>query len=956
MNQPWFRIIIGGFVCIALFIVVGCGGSDEPANSSNENPPNNSTGAPGNPTANGNAAPVVSAADLAKAYVEDSAAAGEKYGFKIITLEGEVLEVKKVEEPIPTFNVMLKGIDRDGGDPVMVQCTLNNPNATVNATAGQTAKIKGKCSTMVIDRVMVIESEVLEISGAASAAPVPSNSNSLDVAYIAPEFFGALVIHPARLVQSPLVASLRQKEVLGEMLNPPGLEPSDIEHLIVLIDTPPGGDFETHEPTLIARFHQPQNKENLLRLIVSDPRPAQHDSHTYYRGQQATVAFLPDDKTLIAASEQTLLRMLAAGEHPQGPLVSKLKQLDLDNDLVGAFVVEPVRKLAGGLAESVGDSMPPQFAAFATLPEKVGAASLQFDLSDEVLVQLAIAGNDAAATKEIAELVTGGLAFGKLMWPEIRGELGIESDPDEPNPLLDTLNGLVNGLEIERSDQSVVLNVRKPQGLEQVTDELVQLALQGAAMESSMAGGGPDDWEEYEIEDLNFAIAFPQPPEEDPIILPTDDEPEYVQQTQVSAWSNDTDASYEVMFTKCQPATLKEGVATLFEYLIQILDSEVDSKKDIDWKGHPGIEFRSSFEDGEEVTAGIHRFYLIGDTIYTLAVRYPPDQADDVVVDLFLDSFRVLVPPPSPPEPGRTKVVKRTWKNNTGQFSVEAELVELTDDQVTLKKDDGKTISVPINILSDEDQVFLKTYREMKDAAPVAIDETFASTLAEQSVKWLNQSNALGVDHQLVKDVTAKVEKQVGLDRPFVAKLGPGLLKSNKMTMLAGQGDNLFALVPSADSVAGFPETSMVFIESAALNQTGHSKPVAKLSSLKVNDRQQLDGSKNITGSVQYEHVNSQSGHYALRLVCMAGNNTVTLYDFLDEGLPGEKAELTFSFAPIVSAGVDHKGPLVAFVELVSFPDASGQGNVIVTSNAVADVVNIVLPGFWKTFSWSTTR
>ena len=49
----------------------------------------------------------------------------------------------------------------------------------------------------------------------------------------------------------------------------------------------------------------------------------------------------------------------------------------------------------------------------------------------------------------------------------------------------------------------------------------------------------------------------------------------------------------------------------------------------------------------------------------------------------------------------------RKWTNDTGKFSVEAELVEAKDGSVTLKKQNGKVITVPLSKLSKADRDFL---------------------------------------------------------------------------------------------------------------------------------------------------------------------------------------------------------------------------------------------------------
>lgn len=61
----------------------------------------------------------------------------------------------------------------------------------------------------------------------------------------------------------------------------------------------------------------------------------------------------------------------------------------------------------------------------------------------------------------------------------------------------------------------------------------------------------------------------------------------------------------------------------------------------------------------------------------------------------------------SEPDAGAEEPIKRTWKDASGRFEVEAELVEFKDGQVTLKKTDGKKVTIPADRLSDADREFL---------------------------------------------------------------------------------------------------------------------------------------------------------------------------------------------------------------------------------------------------------
>ena len=58
----------------------------------------------------------------------------------------------------------------------------------------------------------------------------------------------------------------------------------------------------------------------------------------------------------------------------------------------------------------------------------------------------------------------------------------------------------------------------------------------------------------------------------------------------------------------------------------------------------------------------------------------------------------------------------RTWTDSTGKHTVEAEFIDMKDGKVRLKKEDGKTITIPIEKLSDEDQQFVKSLTD--EASP----------------------------------------------------------------------------------------------------------------------------------------------------------------------------------------------------------------------------------------------
>jgi len=76
----------------------------------------------------------------------------------------------------------------------------------------------------------------------------------------------------------------------------------------------------------------------------------------------------------------------------------------------------------------------------------------------------------------------------------------------------------------------------------------------------------------------------------------------------------------------------------------------------------------------------------------------------------------------------------REWVDSSGRFRIEAELVKVEGEKVSLRKADGEVIVVPIDRLSDADQKFVE-----KAAAP----QPAAGPKAKPKVQWIVGENAV---------------------------------------------------------------------------------------------------------------------------------------------------------------------------------------------------------------------
>ena len=87
----------------------------------------------------------------------------------------------------------------------------------------------------------------------------------------------------------------------------------------------------------------------------------------------------------------------------------------------------------------------------------------------------------------------------------------------------------------------------------------------------------------------------------------------------------------------------------------------------------------------------------------------------------------------------------RTWTDTSGKFSIEAELVQVEEGKVQLRKPDGSLVTVPLAKLSDGDRRYLESREKAVPAAPAAprFGEGSASGDKERSRRQKGQDAAV---------------------------------------------------------------------------------------------------------------------------------------------------------------------------------------------------------------------
>jgi serine/threonine protein kinase len=214
--------------------------------------------------------------------------------------------------------------------------------------------------------------------------------------------------------------------------------------------------------------------------------------------------------------------------------------------------------------------------------------------------------------------------------------------------------------------------------------------------------------------------------------------------------------------------------------------------------------------------------------------------------------------------------------------------------------------------------------------------------IRKRSVAWIRANNRWRPDHKIVADVSRHVDEALDKNEEFLLHLGPALMKSNKPTLLGSRGGfwYLFELTPEQ---ARSWQTNENVLKHAVAPEKDRSpaSPQVVLSGPRIDHALELDGSRNVTGSIGYRRRLPLDGKLGLRLMYYRGEERARLFHYFREALPAEEGRLSFSYGPMNSDKTQLVGPVVVFLELCAFAGPALPDNAVPISNPIVLVVNV---------------
>jgi len=224
-------------------------------------------------------------------------------------------------------------------------------------------------------------------------------------------------------------------------------------------------------------------------------------------------------------------------------------------------------------------------------------------------------------------------------------------------------------------------------------------------------------WSVFTSEEGGFAVEFPGEP-----IREVEQDEFGVDTHSYTAVVDEAEAAYTVMYTDFTDEDLADGPKAVLDGITESLGEDLKSSKEITLDDHPGMQYVMQFDEDGVLMEVVQRVFLVNKRMYQTIVGVPAANPEQAKTDRFLDSFKLTAVPTAtakppapttdttPPDeaPAEPSENVRTWTDATGQFRVEAELIEIKDGMVTLKRTDGNVATVPVAKLSQADQDYLR--------------------------------------------------------------------------------------------------------------------------------------------------------------------------------------------------------------------------------------------------------
>jgi hypothetical protein len=311
-------------------------------------------------------------------------------------------------------------------------------------------------------------------------APATGGKAAISAAFVRPEHCAAIVVHPRRMAEVPLVAGLLKDELVAGKVGAVGIEPKDIEQIVILVSLdkseprPPlavvhfARDVDGME--ILTKFRNAAAPPSALKNPMKEIQVAGKTCIELDKSPDGPLACVIDKRTILLEFHKQSMEKDLSGDAPAGPLVERLKAADADNDLIVCLAAKGFPAVDNMLDQMAKD---PQATPYVDVAKGLQGATLALNLQGDSLLKIVAEGKDADAAGKIEKLLNDGLKIAAAGLIMARQSVPAEMK-EAVAPGIKLCEEALDGTKVSAAGAQVTAVMKRPADLDKVIGPLFE--------------------------------------------------------------------------------------------------------------------------------------------------------------------------------------------------------------------------------------------------------------------------------------------------------------------------------------------------------------------------------------------------------------------------------------------------------------------------------------------------
>lgn len=171
----------------------------------------------------------------------------------------------------------------------------------------------------------------------------------IDLGYVTPDTAAAVVLNPRHVLTAPELQMLPIEVITAAGMQNLGIDPLEVEQILVVAEITQGGP---PSGGIVLHMANPVDPSKLFPELAAQTTEGQLNGKAYRKATNPMMMsiYCPDDKTIIAAHEAMLQKMIANHAAPKEGKMSKvLGNFSNPPDALAIVQIEPIRPMIAPL-------------------------------------------------------------------------------------------------------------------------------------------------------------------------------------------------------------------------------------------------------------------------------------------------------------------------------------------------------------------------------------------------------------------------------------------------------------------------------------------------------------------------------------------------------------------------------------------------------------------------------